>query len=485
MVPRPIGRINARRDRALFPSRERGRRGDAREAVRDQEGRASREGEMSPRPAEASQIEESEESHRREDPERDEQVLQMPVGNDYARRDRDADERGEQEDRKPDGGMETVFFEVEESPARRGAGKEDDERDEIREALGRNVDGRPGDPPQDREHSDGEQGDCRGDPRCGDRLESRSSRSVPPGDSTAESDERRQEEESEAEADEQQPPRSDVDVGQDRLAERGRIAEPIGEGPDDEDRREGDLAHPAGAGRPRTHQASDGDRPEDRQQEEIGREVVRDDQSARDQEQWCEGFRVRAEPEEQDQTREHEQVPGGGGGRVGRRVRMGDGPRQERGREESETRLLRDADREEEHRDDGEGSQDGDEKVQDRGDVSTGQVQHSRLRKENAGKVGVRDPPSVVYGGNVAGAKEALKDREIFAGVGSPVEEGPERREANRGRGKQDRREGRRDGFPHSPANRPALIKRYRDAAPGSTSRGVANYFPASLLSNL
>src|SRR5438552_3357665 len=164
----------------------------------------------------------------------------------------------------------------------------------------------PGTPPQDREHSDGEQGDCRGDPRCRDRPEAWSSRSVPPGDPPAESDERRQEEESEAEADEQQPPRSDVDVGQDRLAERGRIAEPIGEGPDDEDRREGDLAHPAGAGRPRTHQASDGDRPEDHQQEEIGREVVRDDQSARDQEQRCEGFRIRAEPEEQDQTRKHE-----------------------------------------------------------------------------------------------------------------------------------------------------------------------------------
>src|SRR5437773_6154462 len=224
---------------------------------------------------------------------------------------------------------------------------------------------------------------------------------------------------------------------------------------------------------------------EDHQQEEIGREVVRDDQSARDQEQWCEGFRVRAETEEQDQTREHEQGPEGGGRRVGGQVRMGAGPRQERGGEESETRLLRDADREEEHRDDGEGSQDGDEKVQDRGDGSTGQVHHSRLRKENAGKVGVRDPPSVVYGGNVDGAKDAVKDREIFAGVGSPVEEGPERREANRGRGKQDRREGRLDGLPHSSANRPALIKRYRDAAPGSTSRGVANYFPASFLSNL
>src|SRR5437764_2954248 len=263
------------------------------------------------------------------------------------------------------------------------------------------------------------------------------------------------------------------------------MAEPIREGPDGEDRREGDLAYRAGAGGPTTDQAFDCDRTEDHQEEEIGREVMRDDQSPRDQEQRCEGFRIRPEPEEEDQAREHEQVPEGGGGRVGRRVRVGDGAREERGREESEARLLRDADREEEHGNDGEDSEDGDEEVHDGGDVSAGQVHQACLRKEDAGKVGVRDPPSVVYGGNVAGAKEALKDREIFAGVGSPVEEGPERREANRGRGKQDRREGRRDGLPHSSANRPALIKRYRDAAPGPTSRGVANYFPASFLSNL
>src|SRR5438046_4014893 len=263
------------------------------------------------------------------------------------------------------------------------------------------------------------------------------------------------------------------------------MAEPIREGPDGEDRREGEFAYRAGAGGPRTHQASDYDRPEDHQEERIGREVVRDEQSPRDQEQRGEGFRIRPEPEEEDQAREHEQVPEGGGGRVGRRVRVGDGAREERGREESEARLLRDADREEEHGNDGEGSEDEDEEVHDCGDVSAGQVHQACLRKEDAGKVGVRDPPSVVYGGNVAGAKEALKDREVFAGVGSPVEERPERRKANGDRGKQDRRQGRSNGLPHPAANRPALIKRYRDAAPRSACNGVANYFTASFLSNL
>ena len=88
--------------------------------------------------------------------------------------------------------------------------------------------------------------------------------------------------------------------------------------------------------------------------------------------------------------------------------------------------------RDQECGEDGEGAQDRDEQVDRRRHIEPAKVHDSGLREKHAREIRIGDAPSVVRRREMIAADERSQDRKVLAGVGSPVEERPERRESHR-----------------------------------------------------
>src|SRR2546428_311684 len=224
------------------------------------------------------------------------------------------------------------------------------------------------------------------------------------------------------------------------------------------------------------------DRPQDHDEKEVEREVVRRDERRRDEEERHHCSTVRPKTHETKEARDGEELPDGCRRRMRRRICDRDCAGEERGREEGETIVAGHPTTDEEHREDRERAEDGDEQVDRRRHVLAAEVDHSGLSEEHPREVRMRHARAVVRGRDASSADERSQDREVLAGIGAPVEEGPERREPHRDRDERDR--GQRDGgrLPHSLANRPPLLKGY----PRSVARPEnidANYFSAAFLS--
>src|SRR5439155_13289928 len=114
--------------------------------------------------------------------------------------------------------------------------------------------------------------------------------------------------------------------------------------------------------------------------------------------------------------------------------------------------------------------------------IEPAKVHDSGLREKHAREIRIGDAPSVVRRREMIAADERSQDRKVLAGVGSPVEERPERRESHRDRDERDRGQRHNGRLPHSFANRPPLIKGYPPVRCASGNID-ANYFSAAFLS--
>src|SRR5438128_1239860 len=180
---------------------------------------------------------------------------------------------------------------------------------------------------------------------------------------------------------------------------------------------------------------------------------------------------VRSKPHEAKETREGEELPDGCRRRVCRRVRHRNRTGKERGREQRETGVTGHPVSDEKHRQDRQGTEDGDEQVDRRRHIEPAEVNESRLGEEHAREIRIGDAPSVVGRREMIAPDERSQDRKVLARVGAPVEKRPKRQEPHRDRDERDR--GQRDGvrLPHSLANRPPLLKGLRETRSRANQR--------------
>src|SRR5205807_3352235 len=165
---------------------------------------------------------------------------------------------------------------------------------------------------------------------------------VPPSDSGPRINDRREENESQPEQDEDRPPRPDVHVGEDEFSEGRRVDEPVHERPDEKEARIRDLSCRPGRPSPWASETMNDDRTEDHEEEEVEGQMVCRDQSPRDEEKRDHGGTIGPKAEKEEEAREGEQISDGRGGRVRGRICMGYRADQEGGREESDAVLARD-----------------------------------------------------------------------------------------------------------------------------------------------
>src|SRR2546426_11847026 len=335
VVAGPVRGVQGRGDRSLPPTRECRRRGDARERIRDEDNADGDSNRGSESSTHRRQVQEAEEPDPRQDRERYDEVLHVSIGNEDSGCEDDAYDGGAEEDDEPGVDGQSIRVEIEKLPAGRGKRNQEDEWDEVEEAVGRNSERGARDIEENGNDAEDQDRPDRGGVRGPSMAKPRIPRPVSPCDSGPCVDNRRKQKESQPEQDEECPPGPNVHIREDEFTEGRRVNEPVGERPREEDARIGDFPLRPGRPPPRASETSHEDRADDHEEEEVEGQVMRRDQSPRHEDERDDGRPIGPKSKKEEKPREGEQISEGRGCRMGSSVRVGDGADQESRGEEA------------------------------------------------------------------------------------------------------------------------------------------------------